>query len=190
MDLEINAGGFAVVQQVRTGVRTTIRTAKWMGLALLMTACTKMCGVSHKDMGPEQVVEAYLNTAFNMTTPAEKEELMRYTTGNLKAAIAGATDETVRTAYIDRRYKITRYSVVERLDKTPRETQITFELVYRDLGTDKNVKAEDAAMVTTENALSMIRENGRWLIKDVVGAKTSIEFPLAAAGNIEAAKPK
>jgi len=155
-------------------------------MLLVMSGCTRMCGVSHRDMSPEQVVEAYLNIAFNMTSPVEKENLMRYTTGNLKAAIAGADEETVRKAYIERRYKVLKYAVVERRDRTPKETQITFQLTYNDMGDDKNIAADAAPKVTTENSLLMVREDARWLIKDIIGAKTSIDFPVSAESKIEA----
>ena len=101
---------------------------------ILLTGCTSMCGVKRASMSPEQVVEAYLQVALNMKDVSERDHLMEFTTGNLKHAIESASPETIKTAYVDRRYNLLNYSVVERRDRTPRETEITFQLTYNDLG--------------------------------------------------------
>ena len=154
--------------------------------ALILTGCTKSCGGSQKDMTPEQVVEAYLDVALNMTDVNQRAFLLEYTTGKMKSAIESVSEETIRTAYIDRKYKLLSYSVVERRDRTPRETEITFRIEYNDLGVEKAVPAENAPKVTTENTVGVVRENGYWLIRDVLGNKTAIDFPVAPESRIEA----
>jgi len=47
-------------------------------------------------MTADQVVEAYLNIAFNMESVEQKSLLLEYATGALKDAIAGATEETIK----------------------------------------------------------------------------------------------
>lgn len=155
-------------------------------MVLTIAGCTRGCGKTRGDMTPDQVVEAYLDIALNMSDVDEREVLMEYTTGNLKEAIAGASEETIRKAYIDRSYKISSYSVVERRDRTPRETEITFRLEYLDLGTNKDIDESKAPKVTTENTVSVIKESGIWLIRDVMGNKTSIDFPVSEESQITA----
>jgi hypothetical protein len=157
---------------------------KLVVVCLALVGCTRLCGTKRGDLTPEQVVEGYLNIAFNMSDVSERRNLADYTTGNLKAAIDSASDETIKKAYIDRQYEIVSYAVVERRDRTPRETEVTFQLVYKDQGSDK--KNPDAAQVTTENTVSVVRENGIWLIKDVMGNKTRIDFPVSAESRITA----
>jgi hypothetical protein len=142
-----------------------------------------MCGVDHRKMSPEQVVEAYLDVALNMKALSEKANLLRYTTGNLRASIEAAPDDVIRKAYIDRKYEIISYSVVERKDRTPRETEITFTLIYKDFGSGE-IKAKDAATITTENTLAVVREDQKWLIRDVLGNKTSFDFPVSEESRI------
>lgn len=154
--------------------------------ALFVTGCTSMCGVKRSSMTPEQVVEGYLDVALNMKDVSERAKLLDYTTGNLKAAIEGAPPETIKAAYVDRRYKIENYSVVERRDRTPRETEITFQLTYNDLGTSATAKPDEAPKVTTENTVSVVKEDGMWLIRDVMGNKTSIDFPVSEESRISA----
>ncbi|NRA44689.1 MAG: hypothetical protein HRU09_07020 [Oligoflexales bacterium] len=153
--------------------------------SFLLTACSTMCSKSHEEMSAEEVVEAYLDFALNITDVSEKEELMEFTTGNLEAALAGATDETFMTAYVERKYKITRFSLLERRDRTPRETEITFQLTYRDIPEGSN-DIKDAPEVTTENTVAVIKEKGKWLVREVVGNKTTFDFPTSELSKITA----
>ena len=158
---------------------------KLMFLSLFLTGCTSMCSKNRANMTPEQVVEGYLDVALNMNDVSERDRLLDFTTGNLKAAIESASAETIKVAYVDRKYKIENYSVVERRDRTPRETEITFQLTYHDLGTDKK-KADEGPKVTTENTVSVVKENSIWLVRDVLGNKTSIDFPVSEESRISA----
>ena len=151
-----------------------------------LTGCTSMCGPKRASMTPEQVVEAYLEVALNMTDVGQKDLLQEYTTGNLKAAIEAAAPEVIKLAYVDRRYQILNYSVVERLDRTPREVEVSFQLTYNDLGTDSKITVDNAPKVTTENTVSVVKEKGIWLIRDVMGNKTSIDFPVSEESKITA----
>ena len=157
-----------------------------LALSLVMvTGCTKMCSSGRSNMSPEQVVEGYLDKALNMKEVSERDQLADYTTGNLKAAIESASSETIKAAYIDRSYKLENYSVIERRDRTPRETEITFRLTYRDLVPATKSETE-APSVTTENTVVLIKESGAWLIRDVVGNKTSVDFPVSEESKITA----
>ena len=148
-----------------------------------------MCSKSHEEMSAEEVVEAYLELVFNMESSDEKDSLLEYTTGELEAAIAGATDSAIMEAYIKPRYMLKRFSIVERQDRTPRETEISFQLQYKDLP-EGETNFEEAAEFSTENKISVIKENGKWLISEVLGNKTSIEFPITELSKIEVAPPK
>jgi hypothetical protein len=145
---------------------------------LLLIGCTKMCSSGRDSMTPEEVVQMYLDISLNMTEVGQKKELMKLTTGNLKNALEGASDDVITSAFIKQHLKLDRYSVVERRDRTPRETEITFYLSYRNLGPDKSAKLENAPQTTTENTVSVVKRDGAWYIADVLGKKTSIDFIL------------
>ncbi|MBC7660593.1 MAG: hypothetical protein H7249_12925 [Chitinophagaceae bacterium] len=144
----------------------------------ILIGCSKMCSSGREDMTPEQVVQTYLDISLNMTKVEQKQDLMKLTTGNLKNALVQAPDDIISAAFIKQNYKLERYSVVERRDRTPRETEITFLLTYRNLGPDKNANADTAPKTTTENTLSVVKEDKAWYIRDVIGKKTSIDFLL------------
>lgn len=138
-----------------------------------------MCSKGISNLPPEKIVEGYLNTAFSLSDVRERDQLMQYTTGKLRDSIAAASDETLKKAYIDRKFELLGYSVIERKDRTPRETEITFRLRYKDLGIEGEPPTDAQPVVTTENTVSVIREKGTWLIRDVIGAKTSFDFPVS-----------
>jgi hypothetical protein len=143
-----------------------------------------------RDMTPEQVVEAYLDIALNMTDVDQRDLLLEYTTGNLRESIEQASDEVIKEAYVDRKYELENYSVVERRDRTPRETEITFQIEFKDLGTAEESDPATAPKVTTENTVSVVKKDQIWLIRDVLGNKTSIDFPVSKDSQITAkAKP-
>jgi hypothetical protein len=174
--LKINRrGGMVVVAQALKGMRIS-----WWLLAIaacLAVNCTGRCSRGFKELKPEQVVEAYLNIALNMSDVSQRAELLEFTTGNLHDAIAEVSDETIAKAYVNKKYKLENYSLLERRDRTPRETEITFQIKYKDLAQALGGKAENAATVSTENTVRVVKEKDSWLIADVIGNKTSIEFP-------------
>lgn len=150
-----------------------------MASFLILTCCNKMCSDTRSDMTPEQVVEAYLDISLNMSSPEEKDDLLDLTTGVLQSSINSANAETIMNAFINKNYLLKSYSVIERRDRTPRESEITFLLVYKDLGEDPQSNEDEAPEISTENTVAVIKEKGLWYIRDVIGKNTSIDFPVA-----------
>ena len=148
---------------------------------LFFIGCTKMCGPNRMEMTPEEVVEAYLNLSLNMNSIEDKSKLVNLTIGNLRTALLEASDETFEKAFINKNFNLESYSVVERRDRTPRETEITFLLSYKNLGKNREVQPDKAPHITTENTVAVIKHKGAWAIKDVLGKKTSIDFPVSEA---------
>ena len=144
---------------------------------LIATSCTRFCGARLSDLPPEKIVESYLNVSLNLKSTKDKQNLLELTTGKLNESIAAASEETLRLAFVERKYEVISYVVVERKDRTPRETEITFRLKYKDLSANAN--PAEAPVVTTENTVSVIREKGVWLLRDVIGAKTNLDFAVS-----------
>jgi len=156
----------------------TINPILFCCLAFLI-GCTGMCSKKRQDLTPEEVVQTYLDISLNMQSLNQKALLVNLTTGNLRDALEQASDEVFTSAFITQNFHLESYSVVERRDRTPRETEITFLLTYRNLGQDRSTKPEDAAQTKTENTVSVVRYKGAWAIRDVLGKHTTIDFPLS-----------
>lgn len=148
---------------------------KFFILSLALTGCVSWCETSRQDLTPLEVLERYIEVSTSMTDVEQKQILLSYTAGNLRASIEGATDQAIRKAFIDRKYALDSFSLVSQRDRTPRETEITFYISYRDhhdIG-----EGEEPALVSLTNTVTLFRENDMWSITDVHGAKdTEIHF--------------
>ncbi|MCY4380300.1 MAG: hypothetical protein OXC40_01850 [Proteobacteria bacterium] len=163
--------------------------------ALLMVAgCTTMCEKPHENMTAEEVVEAYLSHAFNMNSVDDVTKLISYTSGNLKQALEEADASTIDQIFVQKKYKVDRFSFLERKDLTPREVVITYDLSYEELpvtgekedqiSLDSNNMSNNSetpentsqAKISIENSLNLIRKEGAWFITDVIDGQTSIDF--------------
>lgn len=154
-------------------------TAVLLSSFLFMVGCTSMCGSGRTSLTPDQVVENYLNVSLNMKKPEEKQKLLDLTTGNLKAAIQEASDEDIMNNMIKKSYKLLSYSVTERKNRTPREVEISFNIEYKELNPADPVLTEaNAPVVETKNTVAVIKEQGAWYIRDVLGKSTRIDFPV------------
>ncbi len=160
-----------------------------VGLLFLATGCFRSCTQpSRSEMTAEQVVEAYLNAAFSIKSVEDKKNLLAYATGDLEIAIAGATEETFRKAYVERRYTtLESFSIVGRRDRTPHETEVTFQLVYRELP-EFTTDDKDATLITTLNTVAMDKAPDGWRIRSVIGAKSTFDFPLSVESRITGVK--
>ncbi len=137
----------------------------------ILGGCTFFFGKSRKDLTAEEVLEAYLNKVFTLERIDQKSELLTYTTGSLREAIAQTDDQTFQEAYLEKnRYELTRYSLIQRRDQTPMETHLTYQIVYR----EKTSQSE----TSTENTVMLIRQDSQWFIQEVLGHKTSVDFPI------------
>lgn len=155
---------------------------------LFLVGCSQMCSPSRQDMTPEEVVQRYLDYSLNMTDVSQREYLVNLTTGSLRDALEQASEETLQNAFINQNFHLEGYSVVERRDRTPRETEITFLLTYRNLGPERALKPEEAPQISTENTVAVVKYKGAWAIRDVIGKTTTIDFPIEQAEEIRAAQ--
>lgn len=158
----------------------------WQGFWVLiaLTGCAPSCERKLEDLTPEEIVEAYLETSFNLSSVEQKGELLQFTTGKLRQTIAEIDDNTFRAAYVEKKYTNPGYRIIERLARTPREMEITFLLSYDEKvspeasqSPSEQASMEDNPQVETENTVSLLREEGIWRIQEVLDKKTSIAFP-------------
>lgn len=145
-------------------------------MVMILAGCQQMCSGDRMAMTPEEVVETYLTQSLNMEQPSDKDILLALTTGNLNAAIRSASDDYLKKAFIEREYEVKHFSIMERRDRTPRETEITFTLAFQT--PQKGLSAKALPTTNTENTVALIKEKGAWWIRDVVGKKTTIDFPV------------
>ena len=141
----------------------------------ICSSCTKSCSDSKQTEAAEQVLRSYMELAFSLNKIEDKENLIKLTGGELKVAIASASSQNFKEAYLSQRYSLDGFSIIERRDLTPIKTMITYQLQYKE---SSQTNAEDAYIVA-ENTVLLEKNNDKWLIYRVLSNSTSIEFPLA-----------
>lgn len=154
--------------------------------------CQRGCSRSRADLAPEDVLREYLDVAFNMQSVSDKAKLMAFTSGPLEESIASSSDEEIRKAYVQKRYKLERYSLVEKRERTPRETEIVFEVVYKNLaseGPGDQLKETEIPTVKSETTVLLVKKRKSWYLYDVLNKKTTFDFPTSVAGTEVKARP-
>ena len=154
-------------------------------LAMVMTACFTWCEPKRESMTAVQVLEGYIEVSTSMTDLEQREALLEYTGGALRAALEGATDEEITNAFIERKFDLDSFSIVTRRDRTPREVEITFRISYYDRqGIEPN---DEPPLVATTNTVTLLKDNNMWSITDVIGSKdTEIHFGVTTDSHIRA----
>lgn len=159
--------------------------AKILLLATVMTACFAWCKPERESMTAVQVLKRYVEVSTSMTDLEQRETLLAYTGGALRAALEGATDEEITQDFIARKFDLDSFAIVTRRDRTPREVEITFRISYYDR---KDLAPEDEPpLVATTNTVTLFKENNMWSITDVIGHEdTEIHFGVTTDSHIRA----
>lgn len=159
--------------------------SKMVLLFISTTACVTWCETSRKDMTAVQVLERYIEVSTSMDSLDQRETLLSYTSGALRAALEGATDEAIKKSFIDRKFDLDSFSIVSQRDRTPRETEITFHISYHEY--ENLQKGDEPPLVSTKNTVTLFKEDEIWSITDVVGSEdTEIHFGVTTDSNIQA----
>lgn len=146
----------------------------------LMTGCgVNMCDPIRSEMSPEDVVEAYLKTAFNMKKLDQRKHLLEYTTGGLKASLVAATDATIKALYLEKQYHVDNLYIASPQYKTPVECEVSYNLSYReDFDTGLPGKKSSQFEVKADSTVSLLKEDAGWSIQGVVGKRSQVAFPV------------
>lgn len=146
----------------------------------ILTGCVRSCNPpSRGEMTPKQVLEAYLEAAFNIEDVDQREILLQFVTGPLKASLSSATDETIEDLYISPRYYLKNLYVAEAEYHTPSECEVRYNLSYREeLGPKEQDQGLRELVIKAESAVSLKKEEGVWYIEGVLNKKAKINFPV------------
>ena len=127
------------------------------------------------DIPPEDQLHSYISLAVNVTRPEQKQDLLDFTTGELKSSLNGATEDTFKRAYIDRKYDFKSFEILERKDVPgKKEVTIDFKLVYKSWNAGES--PERAPLVETKNRATLDYQNGQWAISKVESQGSNFEW--------------
>lgn len=151
---------------------------RYKGLLLVIAigfinAC--LCEKKSQKLTPTEVVSLYLETVINITQESEKEDLLRLTTGELKAALKNSDDATFRATYLKKKLEILAFGITTKKRVTDDLVRISFYIKYKDLQKNKDHKRDDVNVIA-ENEVELQREYGEWLISTIFPGDLSLEF--------------
>ena len=136
----------------------------------VLTGCIRMCNPpTREEMTPKEVVEGYLQVAFNLDKIEEKELLLDFVAGNLKASLSRASENVIKDLYLTSRYKLESFYVADAKYKTPSECEVLYHVSYSEkFDSDRSGEKLSELQVKAENLVSLIKINGVWFIQGVV----------------------
>lgn len=159
-----------------------------VGGFLVTTGCTGG-GCSRLDIPPEEQLQSYIERAVNVTLPEDRERIVELTADPLKSALTNLSASDFKKAYIDTKFEVQTFEVLQRADTGEKECEIDFRIVYRSWLPGEN--PERAPLVDTRNRAIMQYEYGRWALANVESLDSEFRWEIGLSlDDVEAAPPE
>lgn len=151
------------------------RLAALISLVFLIVGCSVKSCSSRANIPPEEQLHKYIDTAVNITSYEEKEELISLTAGELRRAISAAKKEAFMAAYVQKKYDFRAFEVVERRDVEPdKVVELDFRLNYKSWNSGE--EPDLVPYVETLNRATMIYQYGQWSLANVESLESSFDW--------------
>jgi hypothetical protein len=146
------------------------------------SACTQSSKLASSD--PKRVLTDYISKSFAVKGIEDRVELVSFMTGEVKARLAGWSEEQFRGAFVESKREFIKLSYRETKEISANEAQITYELTYLEHSKNRNSQGAKAgkpspdseSKVTTKKLCQMLLVDGKWYIADVRNIKELVEF--------------
>jgi hypothetical protein len=133
---------------------------------LLISACTS----KKSDLAtPSKVLESYIEQSFNVRTLEDRQQLLKFLTGDTKNRLAAWSDEQFLKAFVESTRKFKRLKILES-KKLNEQVLITYELSFDE--TAKN----GPTRVVQKKLCVVVEDAGEWKIQEVRSVRESIEY--------------
>ena len=148
-------------------------------LALILVLFTVVFGSCTRGLdfskNPQDRLKDYISKSFSVKHPSDRNGLMAYLTGDVKARLEGWSEDQFKEAFIDSNREFGRLSFKEVKVISPKEVQITYELSFVDQGRRYDNRKHQAK-VTNKKLCQMVLEKDAWMIADVRNIKELVEY--------------
>ena len=147
---------------------TKVMTA-WVALGVVLAAagCN---GARQSPDDPKHRLNEYISKSFGVKGVDDRNALASFLTGQAKIRLYAWSDEQFRQAFVDSKRQFIKLVFTETKPVSADEVSITYELSYIDQGRGHDAK------VTNRKLAQMVRENGKWMIRDVSNIKEMVEY--------------
>ena len=137
---------------------------------LLTQGC--LCDRPKTNVPPKKVLIEYLEKVINITRESEKEDLLKLSTGELKAALLNIDSEMFVKNYLQRKLEIHHFEVISETLKDDRHARVLFYIGYTNPSEGDQVPVQSVV----QNEVELEKVGGRWLIDRIVAGNSSLEF--------------
>lgn len=120
--------------------------------------------------GPSEKLRSYITKSFNVRSKDDRRVLESYLTGDARKRLVAWSDEQFLNVFVDRKRKFVNLIFKEVKEVSPTEVNITYELSFQEQGT------QHKATVTNKKMSYLVKESGRWMIRDVRSIRELIEY--------------
>ena len=145
-----------------------------IGFLLALSACTDSFLRETKN-DPKGRLTEYISKSFSVKSPNDKNELVKYLTGDAKARLSGWSEDQFREAFIDSKRNFIKLQIREIKPVSPTETNLTYEISYFEESKGKDGKMYNTK-ITNKKLCRMFKEDNHWLIGEVRNIKELVEF--------------
>lgn len=119
---------------------------------------------------PKKRLNEYISKSFSVRQIQDRNQLADYLTGDARNRLHAWSDEQFKEAFIDSRRQFIKLAFREVKPTSGTEVSITYELTYLEQGRGSEAK------VTNRKLAQMVKEQGKWVIKEVRNIKELIEY--------------
>ena len=119
---------------------------------------------------PKARLEQYMKKSFSVSSMADKEVMLSFLTGEVRARLGAWSEEQFRGAFIESKRKFLKLAIKETKEVSPGKVSIVYELTYLDEGKGKDAK------VTNRKLCELDQMSGTWYISKVTNIKELIEY--------------
>lgn len=144
-----------------------LRNCCLLALVLLLAACTK----APKTDTPEGALNAYVNAAFAVKGPGDRQKLIDLSTGDARGFLERMTDEDFRKQFIDSNLRFVSVDTKDMREENSGDVSLVYELSYREgSNTSPTVHTNKKIAYLTKDA------EGHWRIRATKNVKSFVEM--------------
>lgn len=138
-----------------------------LGMVIAVAGCN---GAKQGPEDPKHRLNEYISKSFGVKGVEDRNALASFLTGQAKIRLYAWSDDQFRQAFVDSKRQFIKLAFTEIKPISADEVSITYELSYIDQGRGHDAK------VTNRKLAQMVRENGKWMIRDVSNIKEMVEY--------------
>lgn len=156
-------------------VRTLLRFV-YLTLCCFLLASGCSGGCWRQDVPPENQLHTYITRAVNASVPDDRDGIIELTADPLRAALANLSPTDFKKAYLDTKFEVQTFEILQRQDLSEKEIHMDFRIVYRSWTAGE--VPDRVPTVDTRNRAILKYEFGRWALANVESLESNFHWEI------------